>query len=95
MKRNIKNIIISVIAFTAIVLLLSKAGYWETHYITTGNIIAIENNTMLICDKEGELWRYDIVNNLTIGDEVKLVMWNNTTDINIHDDEIVEIKKLH
>ena len=90
-----KNIIIGIAAFTVIVLLLGKVGYWETHYTTTGNIVAIENDTMFICDEKGELWGYDIVNNLTIGDEVELVMWNNTTDMNIYDDEIVEIKKLH
>lgn len=89
-----KNIIIGIISIIVIVLLIGKIGYAETHYSIFGEVISIDNNEMLICDEEGEVWMYDIVNNLTIGDKVKLVMWNNTTDLDIYDDEIKEIIKI-
>lgn len=75
---------------------LCIGGYIDTHYIRDGIIIDRANNILVIEDKGGDIWEWEVDNNsddMKIGDKVAMSMYNNCTDRDITDDEILDLKK--
>ena len=49
------------------------------------------NDEVVVIDEQNEIWSF-YGKSYLIGEKVKLVMFNNYTENNIHDDEIVNVK---
>lgn len=84
--------ILTVLGIVVLVGMLVGVGTMETHYIRKGNITDITNNVITITDTVGHVWEYETTEEYHIGDDVKMVMDNNTTDTIITDDIIIKLK---
>lgn len=67
------------------------ASYIETHYSMDATVDYYKNEVCFI-DSTGNVWNDDRVNEYTIGDEVRIIFDNNTTDNTRLDDKIIKIK---
>ena len=89
MKKNILGFIIIVLL---LIVAPSVAGNIETHYTKEAVVINIKNNDeVVVMDEQNEIWSF-YGKSYLIGEKVKLVMFNNYTENNIYDDEIVNVK---
>ena len=78
---------------TGVVLLiayLALAGIASTRYTRTGTVYAIDGSEVIVEDTCGYLWVCE-ADGFKVGQEVKLLMTNNSTDT-IKDDEVLNIK---
>jgi len=89
MFNKIKGIIIIMLVF---IIFPGIAGWYDTHYRTEAEIVAKENDVIILLDKTGNLWEYETDANFKIGEKVKVTFDNNYTD-NVTDDIITQIKK--
>ena len=94
MNKIIKGIII-IIGFCAVFFLIGRIGWHETHVTKLGSIVAIEekeNGTIVTMkDSEGFLWEF-FGEGYNLHDIVSADFWNNGTDLNQYDDELVNVK---
>lgn len=69
-------------------------GSIETTYTREGKVVEVHNTIVIIEDTTGNEWEYKTTN-FSIGDNVKMKMFNNYTDNTILDDVITSIKIIH
>lgn len=72
--------------------LLVITGYSQTHYTKNARVRAVIADEVRLETEDGNLWvcHADGFHN---GDYVKVTFYNNRTDLEIEDDEIVKIQK--
>lgn len=69
---------------------LALAGLASTRYTRRGTVYAIDGSEIIVEDTCGYLWSCE-ADGFEVGQEVKLLMTNNSTDT-IEDDEVLNIK---
>lgn len=72
--------------------MLAVGGYVDSTYTLNAEVISVNNNIVAFVDTEGDVWEAYECGVFSIGEVVKLTMFNNHTDT-IYDDEIVNVKK--
>lgn len=94
MNKIIKGFVI-VIGLCAVLFLIGRIGWHETHVTKLGSIVAIEkkeNETIVTMkDSEGFLWDF-YGDDFNLHDIVQADFWTNGTDLNLFDDELVNVK---
>ena len=88
LKKWIQSLLIIII----FILIFSFCSIIETTYTRKATIIQIKDNTILMKDENNYVWEFN-TNEFSVGDEVKLTLDNNHTDLIIKDDKIKKIKK--
>ena len=72
---------------------MSFISYSDTHYNRDAEIVKVSGSTVTAMDNCGYTWRFE-ADDLAVNDIVVLKMFNNHTDNNIYDDEVVDVKLL-
>ena len=90
MNKIVKGIII-VIGFCAVLFLIGRIGWHETHVTKLGSIEKVEGNIVTMKDSEGFLWDF-YGDDFNLHDIVQADFWTNGTDLNQYDDELVNVK---
>ena len=72
---------------------IAIAGYMDTHYSTTAEVLSVEDEVILV-DGAGYVWGVTNRPDLHKGDFVKISFDNNCTDYTRNDDIIIKVKKL-
>lgn len=90
MNKIIKGFII-VIGFCAVILLIGRIGWHETHVSRLGSIIEVNETVVTMKDSEGFLWEF-FGEGYNLHDIVQADFWTNGTDLNLSDDELVNVK---
>lgn len=87
-----------IFGFVATIMLLIiiplTMGSIETTYTRKGKVIEVHNTIIIIEDTTGNEWVYETTG-FSVGDNVKMKMFNNYTDNTILDDVITSIKIIH
>lgn len=91
MRLKMKDKIIGWAVFILLMLLLGRAGYYETTYKIGATVTDVTGSTAEYTDTRGHIWIGDRENH-EIGDHVTLVMFNNGTDFYLSDDCIHRVK---
>lgn len=89
--QGIRNLVLATLALLAFLLVVGKAGWYECHYTREAEVIKVENDLVKVKDDAGYLWTFS-ADGYRVGDRVEMLMFNNTTDSIIRDDEIEEVK---
>lgn len=89
--QGIINVAIATLALIAFLLVVGRVGWYECHYHREAEVIKVENNVVRVKDKAGYFWTFT-GDGYKVGDEVRMLMFNNTTDSIIGDDEIEEVE---
>ena len=96
--RRVSEIKKLIFGFFATIMLLIviplTMGSIETTYTREGKIVEVHNTIVIIEDTTGNEWEYEATG-FSIGDNVKMKMFNNYTDNTILDDTITSIKIIH
>lgn len=90
-SRDKRDTIIAGIMLVLFLLLLGRVGYWETHYNRDATVVSVQGQLVTVEDKIGMLWDF-YADGYKVGDEVRMLMDNNTTDNIITDDTIEDVK---
>lgn len=94
MVQKVKDFILGMVIFFGLFVLPSGiVGNIETHYTLNGVVTEIKNDIVTIEDKNGNEWEFES-SDFTIGQNVKMTMFNGCTDNTNRDDEIVKIKPI-
>lgn len=88
-----KKIIVCLTFIGVIFLTMLSANYAETHYSKKAEVVTVVGNSISIEDENGDRWLF-YGKGFERGDKVRVIMYNNHTDLNIYDDEIVKVKKI-
>lgn len=83
----IKRIIVLAIVLTIAVLI----NYTEHHYTREVTVVEVDCQEVTVEDNQGNLWTF-FGDGYTQGQAITVVMYDNTTDSRIIDDEIVRVK---
>lgn len=83
----IKRIIVLAIVLTIAVLI----NYTEHHYTREVTVVEVDCQEVTVEDNQGNLWTF-FGDGYTQGQAITVVMYDNTTDSRIVDDEIVRVK---
>ena len=84
--------ILGILFLLGIIFLLGRVGWYETHYTKIATVIKVVNDEeVTIEDTDGYLWEFNKTG-FKSSDIVEVTFWNNSTDLNILDDEIENIK---
>lgn len=78
--------------FLVFIGLLAIVGYSETHYSQNARVRAVIADEVRLETEDGNLW-VCYADGFHSGDHVKVTFYNNRTDLEIEDDEIVKIQK--
>ena len=96
--RRVSEIKKLIFGFFATIMLLIviplTMGSIETTYTREGKIVEVHNTIVIIEDTTGNEWEYEAIG-FSIGDNVKMKMFNNYTDNTILDNIITSIKIIH
>lgn len=93
MKEMIKDAVGLIAMLFAFIVLPGIAGYVEHHYNRTGTVTRVNETVAEVEDTTGIIWEFNVdENSVSVGDEVKLKMYNNCTDSVIQDDEVVDFE---
>lgn len=96
--RRVSEIKKLIFGFFATIMLLIviplTMGSIETTYTREGKIVEVHNTIVIIEDTTGNEWEYEAAD-FSIGDNVKMKMFNNYTDNTILDDVITSVKIIH
>ena len=96
--RRVSEIKKLIFGFFATIMLLIviplTMGSIETTYTREGKIVEVHNTIVIIEDTTGNEWEYEAIG-FSIGDNVKMKMFNNYTDNTILDDIITSVKIIH
>ena len=93
-RETIKRTITTTMMITMIVILFVIINITETHYNRKGFVSYIDrcNDVITIEDVTGNVWEWEgDTERFNVGDNVVLKMFNNCTDLEIKDDEILKI----
>ena len=74
-----------------LIILPGIVGSVENHYTREAEVIAIEGQTVVVVDETDNIWEFE-GEGFVRGDIVKMKMFTNFTDSDIHDDEIINVK---
>lgn len=88
-----KKFIVCLAFIGVIFLTMLSANYAETHYFKKAEVMTVVGNSVSIEDENGDRWLF-YGKGFKRGDKVRVIMYNNHTDLNIYDDEIVKVKKI-
>jgi hypothetical protein len=95
-KRETKEIktMKKLIAVAALFALLIGAGYADSHYTRKDCIVtSVQGDAVCVVDVMGREWEFFADGDApAVGSWVDLKMYNNNTDANIYDDEVVGFK---
>lgn len=72
--------------------LLAITGYSQTHYTKNARVRAVIADEVRLETEDGNLW-VCYADGFHNGDHVKVTFYNNRTDLEIEDDEIVKIRR--
>jgi hypothetical protein len=89
--QTVRNTVIATLVLLAFLWVVGRAGWYECHYWREAQVISVENQLVKVEDKAGYRWTFS-GEGYRVGDEVEMLMFNNTTDSIISDDEIEEVK---
>ena len=89
-KKYIGDILFSLMFWGAFIILVSFCGYIETHYTRQATVIEVNGDVITVEDNCGYIWDFE-GDGFTVGDNVSMKMYNNTTDNIIKDDEIINV----
>ena len=96
--RRVSEIKKLIFGFFATIMLLIviplTMGSIETTYTREGKIVEVHNTIVIIEDTTGNKWEYEATG-FSIGDNVKMKMFNNYTDNTILDDIITSVKIIY
>ena len=96
--RRVSEIKKLIFGFFATIMLLIviplTMGSIETTYTREGKIVEVHNTIVIIEDTTGNEWEYEAIG-FSIGDNVKMKMFNNYTDNTILDDIITSVKIIY
>lgn len=90
MMKTIRDM---VIVFVPMIFVLGIVGYTESHYSTRGTIVEVDGMETTIEDRSGNLWIIEN-DNFKVGDNVEVNFFNNGTDYDRTDDEIIFVKSV-
>lgn len=93
-KEIISSLICSAIVVVFIFTTMGIGGYSDTHYSIEGEVCEVNNNRLILVDKAGYTWELIDRPDLELGQQVKIKFFNNTTDNNRLDDEIIGVRVL-
>ena len=93
MKKLLNSFIGMAIFFSIFFVIPGIAGTLECTYKMNGEVIAKEEENILIIDKTGNVWSYD-TEKFYIGDKVEITFCNNFTENTRKDDKIEKLKKI-
>lgn len=97
MSERTKETLVRRIGLLVIIIVISLAGYLETHYTRKDCVVVeVERGLVSVVDATGNKWCYymdseDYANVPSTGTKVSLKMFTAYTDDTIEDDEIVKI----
>lgn len=91
MRKVIELIVGVLLVGTLCVGIPSVGGYIETHYTREARVVKAKAEIVIVEDKCGNEWAFE-GEGFEIGQKVTLKMFNNYTDSNIEDDEIIGVK---
>lgn len=93
-KKKISFLCLSFIVCLGLISLVCFEGFIKTHYNKDALVIYVdENKNMVSCVTiDGNEWDFQ-GNDFQVEDEIKVTFFNNLTDNNIYDDEIIKAKK--
>lgn len=69
-----------------------SVGYAETHYSQKAEVTAVIGDLVRAKDENGNYWEF-YGKDFKRGDKIKLIMYNNHTELDIYDDEVANVKK--
>ena len=95
-KKQLRNRVTTTLAFVGMLVVLFTSlticGYYETHYTREADVMEVKGDTIVVVDWfSGNSWEF-YGDGYKVGDEVKMKMFNNYTDNDITDDEILDVK---
>lgn len=93
-RETIKRTITTITMMMIIIILFVIINNIETHYNRKGFVSYIDrcNDVVEIEDTTGNVWEWEgDTERFNVGDNVVLKMYNNCTDLEIKDDEILKI----
>lgn len=90
-RRERVQTFIALIGLLLFLLLVGRVGYWETHYNRDATVVSVQGQLVTVEDRIGMLWDF-YADGYKVGDEVRMLMDNNTTDNIITDDTIEDVK---
>ena len=86
--KTIRNIIIVII----LLVMCGWCSHYEHHYTRVGTVTRVDCIEVTVRDNSGHYWAFK-GDGYNVDDTVELKMYDNHTDNNIYDDEIVGVKK--
>lgn len=87
-----KKYITYFIAICVILFAVYSIGYAETHYSEKAEVTMVIGDLVRAKDTNGNCWEF-YGKDFKRGDKVRLIMYNNHTELNIYDDEVANVKK--
>lgn len=91
MRNIVKRFLVFLLIFIVLPVFASNI---ETHYNREGVVIAVYGEEILIEDTTQNVWTFN-GKGFAEGDKVKMKMFTNYTDSNIHDDKIKKVEIIH
>lgn len=88
---GLAQLLLATLAVIAFLYVVGRVGWWECHYYREATVISVENELVTVKDGIGKKWRFT-GEGYKVGDEVRMLMDNNTTDSIISDDIIEEVE---
>ena len=86
--KTIRNIIIAI----AILTMCGWCSHYEHHYTRVGTVTRVDCIEIIVRDNSGHYWSFKGYD-YSVGDTVKLKMYDNYTSSDIYDDKIIEVEK--
>lgn len=90
--KNIKTTILGILTVCAIVIILGRVGWYETHYTVDATVIKTYRNTITVEDKDHNIWDF-YGTGFSVGNRVKLIINTSHTDLEKYDDEVEQAIK--
>lgn len=88
---RIKAFACFIFALGLIATLMYFVSYYDSHYNRDAEIVKVSGSEVLAMDNCGNTWTFE-ADGLNEKDIVVLKMFNNCTDNNPYDDEIIDVK---
>lgn len=93
-RKTVRTLAMMVIILSMFIVLMLSCSWYATHYTRHGMVIESKDNIITIVDSANYKWSIVNDDNYCVGDWVEMLMYTNSTDSNVDDDEIENIKKV-
>lgn len=90
-RQERRETAIALVCVLLFFLLVGRVGWWETHYNRDGKVVSVVGQCVTVEDKTGREWQF-YGDGYRVGDDVRMLMFNNGTESIISDDEIIDVK---